>query len=480
MDRTKKIIWIFILFLALRIYFIFTFPPFIDESNYAWWGILSLKPQDGLFMPIEFWHKQPLLFWVYGFGAQIFHNPIIGERLINLIISIPPFFILYKLIKRLKNENSAIIGLAIYAFSPFLIFAQATALMDGILFDLNIVVLALVFKLRKKFSWIDALSLGIILGLTFWIKTTGLYLSITAFAALIVFRVRALTIPFIVSLGLILPLILRPNFNLILLEGQGFALPLDEIAGFPIQIWFRNLLFFIISYLLYFTPAVFAGLFSLKKDAAQKEIRILFLWFMIPTLLLILTSRMLNFRYDLFAAAPLLLIVAVGLNNLISRLKNALWIKILIFLPLLLGALLMTFYPLNFFSLIPKGSLLQIERAYVFDWPSGYGVYEAIAFFDSIKPAGGEVFLLVPALDGMSNVASYALSYYRNNLGLKIFALPKDHIDLNQIRSLAKLSPVYLISHSQLIPEEIKSYIKPLRIFSRAEGDFTGVYQIKF
>lgn len=431
-------------------------------------------------MPVEVWHKQPLLFWVYGFGAQIFNNPVTGARLVNLIISIPPFFILYKLIRQLRNANAATIGLILYAFSPFLIFSQATALMDGILFDLNIMVLALVFKLRKKFRWVDALNLGIILGLTLWIKTTGLYLGITAFVALIVFRVRTLIIPLIVSLSFILPLILRPDFNLILLEGQGFALPLNEVAGFPIQTWFRNLLFFTISYLLYFTPAVFAGLFFLKKDTAQKETRVLFLWFLMPSLLLILTSKMLNFRYDLFAAAPLLLILAVGLDNLISRLKNALWIRMLIFLPLLFEALLITFHPLGFFSLIPKGSLLQIERAYVFDWPSGYSVKEALAFFDSIRPSKGEVFLLVPTLDGMSNISSYALSYYRNSLGLKILALPKDHIDLNQIRFLAKLSPVYFISHSQLIPTEIKPYIKPLRIFSRAEGDFTGVYQIKF
>src|SRR3989344_3838664 len=143
---------IFFSFIILRLFLIFTFPPFIDESLYTWWGMQSILDPEKRFVAVYFWGKQPLPFWIYGLGSFLFEDPIIGARLFNLILAIPGFFFLYHLIKNLKGKTASIIALIFLTFAPAFILFQSLALMDGMLLTLNIIALWILFKLWKKFK----------------------------------------------------------------------------------------------------------------------------------------------------------------------------------------------------------------------------------------------------------------------------------------------------------------------------------------
>lgn len=493
MKEIKIVSLIFILFLTLRLILIFTFPPFVDESNYIWWGQLMLTKNNFTYASINIWGKQPLPFWLFGQGSLLLSNFVAGARLVSLVFSLPTFFVVYFLVKELKNVKTAIISLLFYTFCPLFIFFQSVALVDGLLFSLNILVLGILFKLWKKPNFTLSSLLGLLLGLSFWIKSTSIIPITLAYISLIYFlikdrskfnsaRLLSTATAILLSLIFIFSLVRRSDFHLLLEYNQIFALSLNEILNFPLTLWINNFIFLFLTLLIYTSPLVLLGIFFIYKDINRKKVLFLLIWFIISMVSIILTSRYTKTRYFLFGFAPLLPLLALGTSNFLANLGNKYtYIKVSIFFLLIAESLLFILSPPLFFSLFPKNSLLQPERDYVFGWPSGYGIKEAINYFEQIRPASSVTLLGVPAGVG-NNTAAYVLAYFRSNQFVKTVLIPTySEQDFRLIEPLTKSSSLYFICNNKAILEEIKPFLKIVKIFNKpGNEDFIGLYQVKF
>ncbi len=480
MTTPTKIIWIFILFLALRIYFIFTFPPFIDESNYIYEGERAISLPGKLFEPVTLWKKQPLPFWLFGAGAFMFKNPIIGARLINFVISIPVFFILYRLVTNLSGKKSAVLALIFYTFCPIFIFFQSTALIDQMLFSINLVIIWLLFT-QKKPNFKNYILTGLLLGISFWVKNSSLFMiTITLFSIVFLYKFKPFLLVLIPLLTVIIPLIIKPGFYRIFSINQYFTLTIPEIAGFPIYIWLQNFFYLLFVLLIYLTPGVLIGSFFIFKLLKTKNILLLCIWFLSSVFSLILSLKFSEMRYYLFAAAPLLPLLAIGTDYFLTHhKKNAIIIQSFVFVPLILGGILLTFYPPLFFSLFPKESLIKNERDYAFSWPSGYGLKEALNYFELTKPANTPVVLALPD-DRGNGASSYISAYYQKNSTstVKLSSIPLTEKDFSDFHLQAKYSPIYLISSNRKVPKGAYRFIRLAKIFNKpGNEDFIGVYK---
>src|SRR5258705_11681463 len=117
MKPYQKLLLLAATFIGLRLVFIFTFPPFTDESLYIRWGQLMVNRPDMHWASIGYLSRQPLGFWLFGIGAILFNNPL-GARFIVLLVNIPILFTTYFITKRVASEKTALFAASILKLSP--------------------------------------------------------------------------------------------------------------------------------------------------------------------------------------------------------------------------------------------------------------------------------------------------------------------------------------------------------------------------
>lgn len=489
--QLPKLYWIFLLYLVLRLFFIFNFPPYVDESSYLYVSQLMLSSPDLSFLSVSLWGKQPLPFWLMSIGASVFqNNPLAGSRLVILLISLPSFFILYRLIKNLKNESAAIIGILIYSLAPFFIISHSLAIIDGILLPLSIIVLYIIFRLWKKFNFRLLVILGIILGISFWVKSTSLFLIAFAFFSLIyisrdtgvkpskIFTRVSVILLIIGAIGM--PLITHPAYPVIWSENTRFAFTMAELISLPFNAWGSNFLHFILSGLIYFTPLVVLTFNNMPGKVKDKKYRFLIIWFLVSVFLIALTGRHNIFRYYSFGLAPLLIIWAISLSGFIAKYKTFKPVAYLFIMPVALASLLLIFNPPVFFGFFPKNSVLASERDYAYSWPAGFGVREMLSFIlDSTK--GSQIILIQP-YNGANNIHYYILGNRQYENAIKVIQLDVSPEDgFKQLEPLAKNTPLYHVSNNLVIPEAIKKNLKLIKSIPKpGDGDFIGLYEVVF
>lgn len=500
MTKLKTTLFIFVVFVILRLILIFTFPPFVDESNYIWWGSQMIAKPELRFLSIGLWGKQPLPFWLFGYGSLLFNNFLVGARLVSLIISIPAFFILYFLVKGIKDHKTAIIALTFFTLCPYFIFHQATALVDGMLLSINIAVLAILFKLWRKFELIPGLILGLLLGICFWVKSTGSITIFLSFAVLIFFvidqskkSIKVKRAESIFSKLFIIFLVMTITaFFVILLTGAGdiilivkstafFIIKPNQFANFAFRQWLTNFLNLFLSFSIYLTPVVLFSIFFLKKEVKKAEVRFLVFWFVFSISFIIFSASLLRMRYFLFSMAAFLPLLGLGTNNLLASQKNSSYLKVLIFTPLLLGSLLVVFYPARFFSLFLKDSVVYGERDYALGLPSGYGLRESTNYFDRIKPKGRTVILAFSSYYG-SNTFSFLSLTYRFDKEVSLVPVTTDSAKKfrQQLEPLTRSAIIYFIGNSPE-SENAALYLKPIKVFGKPDNeDYIGLYEVRF
>lgn len=479
------------LYLVLRLFFIFNFPPYVDESSYLYVSQLMLTSPDLSFLSVSLWGKQPLPFWLMGIGANVFqNNPLTGSRLVILLISLPSFFILFYLIKNLKNENAAVIGILIYSLAPFFIISHSLAIIDGVLLPLSIIVLYFIFRLWKKFSFRLLVILGVTLGISFWVKSTSLFLIAFAFFSLIYISRDAgvksskiftrLSVILFITGAIAMPLIIHPAYPVIWSENTRFAFTMAELVSLPFNAWGDNLLHFILSGLIYFTPLVLLTFNNMPGKIKDKKYRFLIIWFLVSVFLVALTGRRNIFRYYSFGLAPLLIIWAISLSGFIAGYKKFKPFLYFLIMPVTLASLLLIFKPTVFFGFFPKNSVLSGERDYAYSWPAGYGIKEMLSFILN-KTKGSQIILIQP-YNGANNIHYYILGNRQYENVIKVIQLDvNSEDDLKQLEPLDKNSPLYHVSNNLVIPEAIKKNLKLIKSIPKpGDGDFIGLYEFVF
>lgn len=123
-QATKLLILIILLTSLISIYFLFVQSIRLDEAQSIWMftksvpGMLKLTSQDV---------NLPLYGLIMHFWLQIFGVDIIRARLLSLLFFLLTLPILYKLIKESSNSDYAILTVALFSFSPFIIWYTSEA-----------------------------------------------------------------------------------------------------------------------------------------------------------------------------------------------------------------------------------------------------------------------------------------------------------------------------------------------------------------
>lgn len=485
MKEKHIIIILFLIYLAFRLYFLFTFPPFTDESLYARWGQLMIHNPDFRWASLFYVHRQPLAMWLFGIGALIFHHFLIGARLMMFVANIPVFFILWSITKRIFSRRVALVALGLFAINPLFILMQTMAMMDGFLFAISSLILWLfIIKWKGKVP-VAAIAIGLLLGIALWIKTTALLLVVLSFTALVwkkckdnltVVQILSSCIAWVfIPLILLAPLLVQKDFTYILKEPDTFVFTLGELMRIPITSWVTNIISACVS-LLFYNPVIlisFAGILSVIR---KKQSLLLVLWFFIPLVITILIGKHIMVRYFIVGTCAMVPFLAYGMTTFVDRVK---WKPAEIILWSVLGiyAIFFTVFPAQCLHLFPA---ISGEQGYAIGYPSGYGVPELVHWIDTNVPAGNVLLLAVP--DSPGNPSDYLLGYYYFSQRVKtIFVTLTNEEEFRKIQPFVAKTPVYLAVRGSLLTPAIEKYLTPVVLFQKPyKQDFIGLYQISF
>lgn len=466
---SKPIFLLFIGFILLRLIFIIIFPPFTDESLYIRWGQLMIDNPEYHWASIQQFSRQPLAFWLFGLGAILLKNPIIGARLVILLANIPTFFIVLCLTKRVFDEKTSLVAAAILTLSPLFILTQTLAIMDGFLFAISAILLFLFESDWKKPVPYQLIGIGICIGISLWIKTTGLFLLALAIIGIVVKSKRRSFIQIIImSLILflmVLPLIIRPDFMQLFNEPRSFMLTLTELRQFPISIWTSNSISAIYGLLLYI-PLLFILPMTKKRSNTM-----LLLWFLIPTIAIVFLGKNFRIRYFVLGTIALVPFLAYGISRLFEILKSTVF-QIIFWTICVAYSMYFIFATPSFFSLFPSKSG---ERDYALSWPSGYGIPETINWIN-LHSSSADQPMIIAVLDSPGNPSDYLLAQYYFSHKVRILIA-----DFDKLKPIALRVPLYVATRSTLITPDIKSYVTPVQLFHKPATDETvGIYRVAF
>jgi 4-amino-4-deoxy-L-arabinose transferase-like glycosyltransferase len=483
--KPKTVFWLlFIVFLILRIVFIVMFPPFTDESSFVRWGQLMVHNPEFRFASLTYVGRQPLAFWLFGIGAILMHQPILGARLMVLLVNIPVFFITYIWVKRLYTEKISLIALFLLTMCPLFILIQSLALMDGLLFAIAGIIIWLIFDNPGRVPLYRVVLIGILIGTGLWIKTTSLFLLGLGMLTLII-RSKGhmsrqtfiyISLLILIPLLMMLPLLARPDSAIFLKEPSYFVVGKNGLSGLPLNVWARNIYFTGISLLFYLgIPASLMALFVPKTFWNTTSVTLL-LWFILPAFSMILLADNFRFRYFGYTSVVLLPLVSAGILSVTEKFKMK-WISLLAGVLVTLYGIVFVWKPVYIFSLFPKTSG---ERDYAFSWPSGYGIPELIRYIDTQLLRGRYLFIAVPDSPGNPSDNLLAVYYFHPYVRI-LFATLTSATEFRKLQVLTSQVPVYLATRDSLITESVRPFLTPVITFPKpANEDYIGLFRISF
>ncbi len=486
MKKSYTIVLLFIIFIASRLYFLFTFPPFTDESLYIRWGQLMIYNPGYRWASITYVSRQPLAMWIFGLASTVFQHPLYGARLTVLAVNIPVFFALSNIMKRSYSNRVRYIALGILAVSPLFILTQTLALMDGFLFAVSCYILwLLLIPWKNKFP-IHMLLIAALLGFALWIKTTAFLVFLVALLALVWKKLRGevSTGQFVISMAvwivlpviIVLPLVLRPDISHIMNEPGSFVFTLKELLQFPVSIWTRNALVTPVVLLLYLNPLVLLFAYRLGRPKFKDADLLFILWLIVPLAIALIIGKNLRARYYIIGTIGVIPLLAFAASNFFDHIKQKSVFVLFVGLFCLWG-LFFVMYPPAFFRLFPTAT---DEQNYALSWPSGYGIPELITWIDAHVPRDKILLLAVP--DSPGNPSDYLLTYYYFKPYVRIlFATTTNIRDFRKLEPITIKGPVYLATRQSLLTPQIRQFLTPVVVFEKPYNeDAIGLYQISF
>lgn len=478
--KFPKLLWIiFLLYIGVRLFFIYIFPPFTDESLYVRWGQLMIHEPSYRWISISQLSRQPLSFWLFGLGSFYFSDPVIGARVMVFILNIPVFFWIYSITVRLKNERAALVSVLLLALTPICIEMQSLALMDGLLFTITSCLLwILQIKWTDRKQWLYIPLIALLLAGSLWIKTTGVFIVICTYISLWIKWKRNgikeyIWITLLVFI-LMLPLTLRPEMGKVLREPGSFMMTFTELRLFPVSMWMSNIMNTIVGFLLYLHPILLLLYLVHRKKIQQQLTPYTILWIALPLIVCIVLAKNFRFRYFMFSWP--VIIPALGSTIYEYLLYSKKYIVYGIYLLIGMYTVFFIFYTPTFFSIFPTSSG---ERDYALSWPSGYGLHEIANRLDELSTTRSPFVIVL--FDSPGNPTDYILArYYFNPTIRMILRQLSNKQEFSALLPLAHKISLFIVTRSTLIPSWMYSYIKEEYLIQKPYSTETiGIYTIK-
>ena len=384
-QTVKDLIDLSVVYFVSRFTFLTRYPIFNDESTYLRYGQVMTN------VPMQQWYslahtgKQPLLYWLYGLMMKVIGDPLLAGRSVTIILGVFTVLALYQLGKHFDSRRAGIIAGVLIIVSPLFIFFDRLALVDSTLGALFSWILVFLVRFQKRQTVLEIFFIGILVGISFWIKSTGFLFALLAGIGFLYIWIRkdrdfsmlhTLFVYILTVCAIVLPLFLRPEAQRIFEMSHDYTYTITQVFTNGFSHVSGNIMNTLLVYGEYISPiVVIVSLLSLRKSRDVGKILIGFLWG-ISLFVIIVFGKGVHGRYLVFTGVPLLLFASFYLTK-----KTVLTIITLFSMGALSMFLIIS--PPSFFHLFPSWKVLGFEPyQYVDGWPSGYGFREAMDTID--------------------------------------------------------------------------------------------------
>jgi len=145
-----------------------------DESLYLRWA--EIIDNQGSWFVSLLDGKPPLSYWLYWFARQLFHDPLIGPRLVSVLAGTLSTAGVFYVARRLANDFAGLVAAALYAILPWAMLFDRLAYAESLVNCLGVwtAYAALRAFADESGHWRHALLTGLLLGFGFFTKTTAL------------------------------------------------------------------------------------------------------------------------------------------------------------------------------------------------------------------------------------------------------------------------------------------------------------------
>jgi 4-amino-4-deoxy-L-arabinose transferase-like glycosyltransferase len=410
-----------ILYFILRIYHLTSLPLFTDESIYIRWSQIGLHDPAFRFLSLTD-GKQPLFIWIMYPFLKIFHDPLVGGRLVSVFSGLFTMLGLgatsYLLF---RNRLMAFLTMLLYICYPFAQVMDRMALYDSMvaMFFIWSLFAAIVFVRHIRLD--VAYTLGFILGAGILTKTSN-FLSIYFLPlTLILFDFKqkhwlrqllkwaALALIAIAIAEVIYGVLhLSPLPNVISVKNNTFYYPLSVWIQHPFEYIGGNLHGLLIPLGQYFTlPYLLLIVISLifwRKDFKAKIM--LLGYFLLPFIGFSFIAKEIFARYVFFMSLPLLLLAGWGLSYTIDYLVKKANIRktnmVGFSAAVVILFLIYPAYVSYVFAADPLHSAIadSDKSQYITAWTSGWGLNEAVSFFKD-QAQNGPIYIATEGTFGL-------------------------------------------------------------------------------
>jgi 4-amino-4-deoxy-L-arabinose transferase-like glycosyltransferase len=477
---------LFGLFFLSRLINLTNIPIFVDEAIYLRWAQIAKNDAAWRFISLTD-GKQPLFVWLILVFMKVIKDPLIAGRLVSVgagMLSTVGIWFLSLIL--FKKRRLAFFASLLYLVIPFYLLYDRMALMDAMVGAFCVWALLFEILLVKTLRLDVALILGWILGGAVLTKTSGffnLYLfPLTLFlfdwrdkkrwSNLLKWTGLAL-LAIIISQLLYGVLRLSPWFHMIAQKDTNFIFPVKEWLSHPLMFFWGNLrgqIDWLVNYLTW--PMAFLVGASLVFREKFREKSLLLAWFLIPFVGLAFFGKVLYPRFILFMSLPLLILVALFLEQLAAKIKNRKSFFLLLFLFLSLPLFVdwkLLFEPTA--APIPQNDKGQ----YINSWPAGYGVKEVVGFAKE-EAQDKEIFIATEGTFGLMPASLELYLWDDPKIEIKGYWPVREVPE--EVLEKAKDKPTYFVfNETQNIPDGW-----PLKlIFKIRKGDgkdFLSFYQV--
>ena len=483
-----------LIFLVSRIFSLTNLPIFTDEAIYIRWAQIAFNDPNWLFISLTD-GKQPLFIWLIVLAMHFTPDPLLAGRIVSVLSGFLSIVGLYYLSMELfKNQKIAFISALTYVIYPFALVYDRMALYDSLVGAFAIWGIYLVIRLVRKPSLFLGVLLGIEVGLSNINKSNLFQTIFLSFPTVLLFNfgktkfperiVKPLIFIFfagIISFAIYSLLRVSPFFYIINQKNGVFLYPFSEWLANPFLSFFGNLKALLVWFYNYTTLPLIALMFiSLIDKKFIKEKMTLILWFIAPLLALSFLGRVIYPRYILFMALPLLPLVSYSIYRIFEVVKNK-YLATALVVTLLILPLKSDFYILTNFS---KSDVPLTDKfQYDIGWPSGWGIREAVSFFEE-ESQKGKIFV---GTQGTFGLLPQTLDIYlgRNkNVTTKGYWPIQDQIPQELVEK-SKIMPTYVVYYqpctsckSTGVPPS-QWPLKQILSVKRGEGVNFGVYQVE-
>lgn len=477
------------LFGLLSFYFLFrlinltTISIFNDEAIYLDWGWRELHRGVLFYSLLD--AKQPLLMWLFGLSEGIFNDQLFAGRVVSVVAGLLSLLGVYYIGKDFFSEKIARISALFYIIVPIFSFFDRQALMESSVAAGEIWAVYLFMKLRKKHSIKMAVLLGLVLGISFFVKFTILLLLISACVTFLVnmrFKnenkkfVWDMIIAFITSQIVLIPIYFQTQFWQTLPSNSRYTMGIRDLLGFPILAWLLNLWGFLQVSFWQLTPlvaiAMLVGIVLIMRSD-RKEQKLIAWIFLIQVLVFILVAKDVNARYVMPMLPLSLLFIGVAVLHFVKWSK--VFMLILIIAPIYFTCL-QILQPFTYFDQLQSLTTYSQRADYTTNSTGGYAVTQAVNYLQSIG-----VYAAVIAVRLDTGNPENAIFTYFHNSSTELPTFLEARIIANEAsyQCLYYRVPVYFVSRDYQLAGLKRFLQEEQRFYNPGNLSSVGIYVFK-